>query len=86
MVLIRTVARYFEQALKCCFSSSSFGVLQRIDCIHLILGKAGSSLEELWQQESSSAIPSACARVGGSQCSALCGPSLPWEPCQSASQ
>lgn len=44
MVLIRTVARCFEQALKYCFSSFSFGVLHRTVCIHLIRGKAASSL------------------------------------------
>lgn len=36
MVLIRTVARCFEQALKYCFSFFSFGVLHKIFCIHLM--------------------------------------------------
>lgn len=44
MVLIRTVAWYFEQPLKCCFSLFSFGVLQRRVCIHLILRKAASNV------------------------------------------
>lgn len=34
----------FKQALKCCFSSFSFGLLHRIVCIHLILKKAASNL------------------------------------------
>lgn len=61
----------------CCFSSSSFGVLQRIVCIHLLLRKAASNL--VWRTIAArrvSAQHTTCVGIDGCQCSTLCGPSL----------
>lgn len=75
IVLIRTVAQCFEQALKFCFSIFSFGVLHKIVCIHLICRKASSYLPfaEPLQREELQFSNSACIGTVGAHCSSLHG-------------